>query len=304
MKALRASVAALVILSLAAFIYFSKTSNFQSQIKKYIPKEDIPKLYAYPVKNENFTDAPPITSKAAVILDAKTGVTLFERNPNARQLPASTTKLMTALVALEKCTSDQTITVRAYEHEPTQMGLTSGDVVTAKALLYGLLINSGNDAASVLSYSCAPTTEQFVEEMNQKAQEIEMKNSHFTNPEGFDDPMQYSTAKDLAKLARVAVANPLISKIVSTKSTVVTDVFQTKTYYLENINKLLGEVEGVEGIKTGQTVLAQEILITKTTRNGNTVIIVILGSLDRFKESKDLIEWTFANHHWVSPPTT
>lgn len=301
MKFARVAVALVILTAIAAFIFLQNSKNVPAEVQKYIKKEDIPKLYPYPIKVQNFTDAAPITSKAAVVLDAKTGVTLFEKNASVRQLPASTAKLMTALVALEKCTPDQIVTVQAYQPEPTQMGLTTGDTLTVQSLLYGLLINSGNDAASVLSYSCAPSTENFVLQMNQKALEIEMKNTHFTNPEGFDDPMQYSTAKDLAKLARVAVANPLISKIVATKSTVVTDASGTKTYYLENINKLLGEVVGVEGIKTGQTTLAQEILITKTTREGNTIIIVILGSLDRFTESKNLIEWTYANHQWVKP---
>lgn len=301
MKFVRFTVALLIIVTLAAFILLPKSKLAPTKIIKSISHEEAPKLFPYPVKVQTFVDATPITSKAAVVLDTKTGVVLYEKNSNTKELPASTTKLMTALVALEKCTPDQKVTVGPIEKEPTQMGLATGDTVTVQSLLYGLLINSGNDAAFALSYSCAATTEQFVSEMNQKTQEIEMKNTHFTNPEGFDDPAQYSTAKDLAKLARVAVSNPLISKIVATKSTVVTDVIGTKTYYLENINKLLGEVEGVEGIKTGQTALAQEILITKTTRGGNTIVIVILGSLDRFKESKELIEWAFANHQWISP---
>ena len=301
MKFIRLIISLLIIAALAAFLILPKTKITPPQILKSIAKEDVPKLYPYPVKVQNFRDTPQISAKSAVVTDAKTGVTLFEKNSNSRQLPASTTKLMTALVALEKCTPDQKVTVGAVEKEPTQMGLATGDVVTVQALLYGLLISSGNDAAYVLSYSCAPTTEQFVSEMNQKAQELEMKNTHFANPEGFDDPAEHTTARDLAKLARVAVANPLIAKIVGTKSTVVTDVSGNKTYFLENINKLLGEVEGVEGIKTGQTALSLEILITKTTRDGNTILTVILGSQDRFKESKALIEWAYANHQWITP---
>ena len=301
MKLIRILVSLAIISSLAAFLTLPKTKVIPQKILKSIQKEEIPKLYPYPIKSQNFQEPPQITARAATITDAKTGVVLYDKNPNTKQLPASTTKLMTAIVALEKCSPDQKITVGQIESEPTQMGLSTGDVVTAQTLLYGLLISSGNDAASVLSYSCSPSTERFVNEMNQKAQEIGMKNTHFTNPEGFDDPTEFTTAGDLAKLARVAVANPLISKIVGTKTTVVTDIYGTKTYYLENINKLLGEVEGVEGIKTGQTALSLEILITKTTRGGNTIVTVILGSFDRFKESKDLIEWAYANHQWISP---
>jgi D-alanyl-D-alanine carboxypeptidase len=125
-----------------------------------------------------------------------------------------------------------------------------------------------------------------------------MINTHFTNPAGFDDSTQYSTAADLAKLAKVITANPLIAKIVTTKSTVVTDVSGNKTYFLENVNKLLGIIEGIEGVKTGQTEGSLEILITKTTRNNNSIITAVLGSQDRFGESKELINWSFENFTW------
>ena len=139
------------------------------------------------------------------------------------------------------------------EREPTSMGLETGDVVSVNSLLYGLLISSGNDAAFTLSYSCSNSTGEFVNEMNQKAKEIQMHNTHFENPAGFDGQNQYTTARDLAKLSKVAVAQPLIAKIVATKQAVVTDAYAKKTYYLQNINALLGEVDGVEGVKTGQT---------------------------------------------------
>lgn len=134
--------------------------------------------------------------------------------------------------------------------------------------------------------------------MNQKAQDLQMTNSHFINPAGFDDNLQYSTASDLAKLANVSISNPLISEIVTTKSTVVTDVSGTKNYYLDNINELLGVVDGIEGIKTGQTGGSLENLITRTTRNGNSVIVVVLGSDNRFAETRDLIEWAYLNYEW------
>ncbi len=294
-------IVALIIISAVAFLILPNEKIAEKQFIKQSNTQELPKLYPYPIDIQNPKSPPQITARSAVAIDAKTGVTLYEKDSNTHQLPASTTKLMTALTALEKCSPDQVVTVHQIDNEPTQMGLATGDVVTVQTLLYGLLITSGNDAASVLSYSCAPSTAQFVDEMNKKAQELGMKNTHFANPEGFDDPTEYTSARDLAKLAHVAVGNPLISKIVATKSTVVPDVTGTKTYYLENINKLLGEVEGVEGIKTGQTAGSLEILITKTTRVGNTIIVVILGSQDRFIESKELIEWAFANHSWVTP---
>lgn len=263
--------------------------------------QEEPMLYPYPVRSEKFQDAPSISARSAVVIDAKTGITLYQKEPNLRHLPASVTKLMTAIVALERCTPDTQVMINTVVGEGTQMGLEKGDQVTVATLLSGMLIASGNDAAYALSFACASSYNQFIASMNQRAKELSMANTHFANPAGLDDPNHYSTAQDLAKLAKVAVANPQIAKIVATKSTVVTDVTGNKTYYLENINQLLGEVEGLEGGKTGQTEGSLEVLVTKTTRLKNTIIVVILGSTDRFGETKELIQWTFANHQWLVP---
>ena len=248
--------------------------------------------------NEGFQKAPFVSAKSAIIVDAKLGNVMFEKNSNFRHLSASTTKLMTALVALEKCSPENIITVGPVNTNGTQMGLASGDQVTVETLLYGMLMASGNDAAYVLAASCAVSYDAFIDLMNERAQSSEMANSHFDNPAGFDSDYNFSTAADLAKLAKDAVANPLISKIVATKTIVLSDVSGIKTYYVENINKLLGEVDGVEGVKTGHTEAAGEILLTKATRAGNTILVVVLDSQDRFEDSKKLIEWAFANYHW------
>lgn len=251
-----------------------------------------------PVQIANFQPPGEISAKAAVVLDARTLTPIFEKNPQLKHFPASTTKLMTALVALEKCSPKDVVAVKRIEEEGTQMGIQIGDKITVENLLYGLLINSGNDAASALATSCFDSEIQFTDAMNQKAASLEMSNTHFVNPTGFDDNYQFSTALDLAKLSSVAISNPLISKIVKTKSTVVTDITGTKTYYLQNINELLETVDGIEGIKTGQTEGSRENLITKTSRNGHSVVVVILGSDNRFTESKNLIEWAFENYTW------
>lgn len=251
-----------------------------------------------PVAISSFKPVPTVTARSAIIIDAKTGTSLWAKDPNLKHLPASTTKMMTALTALEKCSPTDVVIVKSLEKAGTQMGLEIGDTLTVESLLYGLLINSGNDAAYTLANSCSDSYAIFIESMNSKAEELKMINTHFTNPAGFDDPTQYSTAADLAKLAKVITANPLIAKIVTTKSTVVTDVSGNKTYFLENVNKLLGIVEGIEGVKTGQTEGSLEILITKTTRNNNSIITAVLGSQDRFGESKELINWSFENFTW------
>jgi D-alanyl-D-alanine carboxypeptidase (penicillin-binding protein 5/6) len=298
---LRLAVAAVIIVSLSAILFSQRIPIVLKNDSGEKPSAEIPALYPYPVPQASFEKAPGISARSAVVLDAKTGITLFEKEPEIRHLPASTTKLMTALVALEKCSPEKLVRIGFVEEEPTQMGLSQGDVVSVKNLLYGLLVSSGNDAAFALSYSCAASTEDFVREMNLKAAELQMHNSRFENPAGFDSPVQYTTARDLAKLAKVAIANPLLAKIVATKQTVVTDASGQKTYYLSNINKLLGEVDGVEGVKTGQTEGSLEVLVTQTTRNNNTIVAVVLGSQDRFLDSKQLIEWVFRNHQWVAP---
>lgn len=290
-----------LILCFALLFERPQTYALLKKIGNYQTQNDLPALYEFPVKNENALEPPLISAKSAMIIDAKTGVTLFEKDPNIRHLPASTTKLMTALVALEKCLPKDIIRVSTVNGEGTQMGLAVNDTISVENLLYGLLISSGNDAAYALAHGCSGSFDDFIFSMNERARELNMQNTHFQNPAGFDNPLQYSTARDLALLAKVAVANPLIAKVVATKSIVLTDSTGNKTYYLENVNKLIGEVEGLEGVKTGQTEGSLEILITKTTRNGHTIIVSVLGSYDRFGETKRLIEWAFANHEWKNP---
>ena len=248
---------------------------------------------------EKFQPAPEISAKSAIVIDEASGTSLYEKDATTRLLPASTTKLLTALLVLETCLPDQLVTVTLPNPEPSSMGLGAGDVLTVESLLYGLLIASGNDAAFALADSCSESQNQFVVDMNQKAKKLGMANSHFANPAGFDDITQYTTARDLAKLAKAAVADPMIAKIVATKSIVVNDVSGNKTYYLTNVNKLIGQLDGTVGIKTGNTPGAQENLVTKTVRSGHSIISVVLGSKDRFGDSEKLIEWAFANYQWI-----
>ncbi len=276
-----------------------KTTQAYGQAPQVISAENAQAtLSAFPKKRDTFIEASQTSAQTVVVEDEKTGNILYSKNPDLKHLPASTTKLMTALVALEKCSVDDIITISNVQKDGSLMGLADGDRVSVLNLLKGLLITSGNDAAFALSQNCADSYNSFIDKMNKKAQDLQMFNSHFVNPAGYDNDLQYSTAADLAKLARVATANPIIADIVKTKSTVVTDQSGLKTYYLQNINKLLGIVDGVDGVKTGETDGALEILISKTTRDGNSIIVSVLGSHDRFGESQQLIEWAFANYSW------
>jgi D-alanyl-D-alanine carboxypeptidase (penicillin-binding protein 5/6) len=292
----------LIIMAGAASIVLPKFTALPPVYSKSQPQVEAAKttITNYPTKADNFQEAPQTTAQSVAVIDFKTGVTLYEKTPDLKHLPASITKLMTALVALQNCSPDTVVTIGDVQKDGSQMGLETGDQVTIENLIYGLLIKSGNDAAFALASACAQSSPAFVESMNGEAKSLSLLNSHFANPAGFDDALQYSTATDLARLAKVAIGNPLIAKIVATKSTVVTDVSGNKTYFLENVNQLIGEVNGVEGIKTGETDGAGENLITKTTRGNNSIITVVLGSSDRFGESKNLIEWAFANYRWTA----
>lgn len=244
---------------------------------------------------------PPFTSaKSLFIIDPISSVVLFEKNPENKLLPASTTKLMTALVALEKCVPDQIAFVSRSHVDGTAIGLSQGERITVRNLLFATLVASANDAAFALADNCADSYESFITRMNQKASELNMISTHFSNPAGLDAADLYSTAGDLAKLARAAfVESPIIEQISNTRTLVINNSLSNKTYPLTNLNELLFRVPGVIAGKTGTTEGAGQNLITLTNRDGHELIIVILGSQNRFEESALFIEWAYQNFHWV-----
>lgn len=256
-----------------------------------------PSLYPEKVSAEAI---PALTAQAVVIRDQESFVPLLELNPGERLKPASITKLMTALVALEYYDLNDVITVRrlAPVELEADMGLAVGDKITVRNLLFGLLVPSGNDAAYTLADNYEGGIENFLYAMNQKAKNLNLENTHFQNPAGFDHENHYTTAKDLSLLASEALKNKIISDIVSTRKTTLTDASGKKKYPVTNVNQLLGTVAGVDGIKTGFTDEAGQCLITSVSRNGHRVTIVLLKSSDRFGESARLAEWVFNNFQW------
>lgn len=259
------------------------------------------KLSLYPKKISN--EPPPVTSaEAIVLLDLESGVPLYEVNPDERLYPASITKLMTALVALDYYQPDQVLSVKrlAPVEDEADMGLEVGDQVSFRGLLYGLLVPSGADAAYTIADNYPGGIENFIYAMNKKAVDLNMKNTHFSNPSGFDDPGLYTTAKDLSFLTAQALKNDLINKIIATYGITLGDAKGVKTYYLKNINKFLGYLYGADGVKTGFTDLAGECLISSVSRNGHRVVAVVLKSQDRFADSARLIEWVYRSYQWES----
>ena len=257
----------------------------------------LPTPAPYPV---NFTGVqlPNLSSQSVVIMDLDSSVTLYQKNPTQRLLPASTTKLMTALVGLETYKLDQLLEVKTVITEGKVMGVSAGEKFTFENLLYAALVDSANDAAYAIAENYPGGVNQFIQEMNQKAKELYMEKTNFQNPIGFEDPNHYSTAFDLAKLAAYALKNPQIAQVVGTANITIPNADFSKFYTLANVNSLLGKIPGVMGIKTGWTEQAGECLIAAAERNNHRVLFVVLGSQDRFGETEKLIDWTFANFTW------
>lgn len=241
---------------------------------------------------------PILSAQGALAVDLDSGVNLYEKSPDARLLPASTTKIVTALVALDSYSPDQVLTVGKINVVGQKMRLYPGEKMTFENLLYGLLVYSANDAALTLAGNYPGGYDAFITAMNQKAVSLSMTNSHFDNPVGLDTDAQRSTARDLIRASEVAMRNTEFAKVVGTKQVTVTDVTGKNLYNLKNINELLGVVPGIMGVKTGWTENARENLVTYLERDGHKVTIAVLGSQDRFGETKELIDWIFKNYEW------
>lgn len=241
---------------------------------------------------------PIFSAQGALAVDLDSGISLYEKNPDIKLLPASTTKIVTALTALDSYPLDQVIKVGKINVVGQKMGLFSGEEISVENLLYGLLVFSANDAAEVLAQNYPGGYDAFISAMNTKAKELAMINSNFQNPTGLDAGSQVTTAKDLVRVSEVAMRNPIFSKIVGTKSISFTDVSGKYKYNFNNINELLGVVSGVMGVKTGWTENARENLVTYLERDGHKVMIAVLGSQDRFGETRELIDWIFTNYDW------
>jgi len=260
----------------------------------------------YPV-NLTGQKPPLLTAKNVVVIDKNSSVVIYSKNENLWVLPASTIKIMTALVALDYYRPEEILNVKKTNDFGQNMKLVEGEKITVKNLLYGLLVSSANDAALVLAQNYQGGPKAFVTAMNRKAVALNLGNTYFANPTGLDSDekgnlltdFSYTTALDLARLAIEAFKNPLLSEIMKTEKITVTDFSGKVNHQLFNINQLLGKIEGLKGGKTGWTEEAGECLVTYTEREGQGIITVVLGSQDRFGETKKLIDWVFSNYRWV-----
>lgn len=232
-------------------------------------------------------------------LSTADGRDLWERDAAARRAMASTTKIMTAVVVLENASLDEVVTVSRNDVKVGEsgMGLVPGEKLTVRQLLEGMLIQSGNDAASALAEHVGGTVPGFVAMMNAKAARLDLVNTHFLNPHGLDVPGHYTSAQDLTALARYAMAKPEFRSIVGTaKSRVVTARY---THPLKNHNLMLGQYEGANGVKTGWTDEAGYCIVASAGRGGIELVATIMGAASeegRFGQATRLLDWGFAHY--------
>jgi len=243
-----------------------------------------------------------ITATGAVLVDMQSGQVLYEQNKDARLYPASITKIMTAMLALEhaRLTESVTTSQRAFEQEGNRVYLEVGEVQPMEQMLYGLMLNSGNDAAVAIAEHIAGSVESFAQMMNDRARSLGAANTQFVTPNGLHDDNHYTTPYDMSKIAREAMKNPTFRTIVTTKR-LPWDGLKWKSE-LHNINRMLWDYAGSTGVKTGFTDQAQQTIVVTAARNGREVMAVLMGVQNRQlvrEESTKLLDYglhAFVNH--------
>jgi len=244
-----------------------------------------------------FAGAPPQVSAATWILyDDTFGQVLAEHNADLSRPMASTTKIMTAIVALENGDLDQQIEVseRAADIGEAEVGLVAGETLTLRQLLTSMLVRSGNDTAMAVAEGIGGTVEDFVRMMNDKAAEMGLVNTHFINPHGLDADGHYTSARDLLTMALYAMQNPVFATAVRTQTVRLPDAPDGSIRVVTTTNQLLGTYQGAIGVKTGYTGLAGHVLVAAAQRDGRRLYAVVMGSKDSFGDAAALLDYGFA----------
>lgn len=236
-----------------------------------------------------------LSAKSCVLMDSNTGRVLYERNPHNKMAIASTTKIMTALVALEKGNLEERISIDAESVgiEGSSIYLKENEKLTLEDLLYGLMLRSGNDAAVAIAIHIGGSVEGFVELMNKKAKEIGALNTNFVNPNGLHDNNHYSTAYDMAIITRQAFLYKEFENIVGTKTYVST---RNENNYYQNKNETLWKYKGGDGVKTGYTTKSGRCLVSSAKRNQMRLISVALRANNWFNDNYKLLDYGFDNY--------
>ena len=252
-----------------------------------------------PVPTQTVPGSVPRTSaNSVIVINASSGQVLYEKNPDQTRAPASTTKLLTGLIVAESGFLDRPVTVAQIDTlaEPVKLNIKPGEIYSRIDLLRALLVKSPNDVARCLARDNGGSIEAFAEKMNQRAAAIGATHSHWVNPNGLPDGRQYSTARDLATIARVAYANPTIRSIVCLPQ-LVFRYANGRTRELENTNKLLKRLSYCNGMKTGYTEAAGKCLIASGKNGGKDIIVVVLGDSHSgvWRDAGNLLAWALFN---------
>jgi D-alanyl-D-alanine carboxypeptidase (penicillin-binding protein 5/6) len=245
-------------------------------------------------------DPPPRVSATHIaVMDEATGVLLYAQDPFTRTAPASITKIVTTIVALEHVpdiTAHYVTTVSASAliacDGSSVMGLEPNDRVKLETLLYGMMLPSGNDAAEQVAYSLGGSREGYVRWMNEKVASLGLRDTHFVTPSGMDADEHYSSAYDMAILGRYAMQNATFRQIAATS------FFISDDYYMHNLNPLLGSYQGADGIKIGYTDIAGRTFVASATRDGHRVYVSLMGSLNLHGDSTRLFDWVWSTFRW------
>ncbi len=256
-----------------------------------------------------FADSQPVLPKASIsasssassayVFDAITGRVFYQKNATDQRAMASTTKIATAITVIDNCKDlDEVVKIdrRAVGIEGTSIYLREGEELSVRDLLYGLMLRSGNDAATALAIHCAGSVEEFANLMNKTAQKAGADSTNFVNPHGLDNPQHYTTARDLAKITAYALNNDEFRQIVSTKNIKIAGV-DGAYRYLTNKNRLLNSLDGCIGVKTGYTSKAGRCLVSAAERDGLRVVCVVLNCGPMFEESANIINAVFDKYH-------
>ncbi len=245
---------------------------------------------------------PEVSAVAAIAIDQQSGTVLFDKNGYRIYAPASTTKLMTALVARDVFKTGSILTVPDLSSVGgTKIGLRAGEQLTIESVLEGALIASGNDAAYTIAANHPEGAARFIELMNKKAQDLHLVSTYFENATGFDSETHRTSAFDLALLAREVMKDSLLRSIVRTKQATVLDLSGKLQHSVTNTNQLLLRDETVVGVKTGTTEEAGQVLIAQFEKNGQQVVVVVLGSLDRYADTSLIRDWIWQAYLWKTP---
>lgn len=266
-------------------------------------------VYKNPDINQEFLwENLDLSAQSAYAFDLTTGTLLYEKDSQLKLYPASTTKMLTALVAIEHYQLEQLLMVNGENQViGNKLNLENGEQVTVKDLLAALLLASANDSAYVLANNYPGGLEAFVLAMNDKAEQLNLQDSVFSNPAGLDELQQLSSARDLNILARELLKNDFLRDLVATPYLEINTSHQeslkqvTSAYQLFNTNQLLGSLMGVKGVKTGTTDWAGQVLVTLIERDGREILISLMNSQDRYADTQKLLAWIFNTYQFINP---